>query len=64
MQQHCQAAQIRPGADRLNGRWDRFSWFGILKVTPEGKLQALDLTTTLTTDTLIATMEALLLRLT
>ena len=25
--------------DRLNGRWDRFSWFGVRRVTPAGKLE-------------------------
>ncbi len=25
--------------DRLRGRWDRFSWFGLLSVTEEGKLE-------------------------
>lgn len=25
-------------SDRLNGRWDRFSWFGILRVSEEGVL--------------------------
>ncbi len=25
--------------DRLNGRWDRFSWFGFLPVSEEGKIQ-------------------------
>jgi predicted GIY-YIG superfamily endonuclease len=24
--------------DRLSGRWDRFSWFGLCPVTKEGKL--------------------------
>ena len=24
--------------DRLNGRWDKFSWFGVLDVTEDGKL--------------------------
>lgn len=45
--------------DRLNGRWDRFSWFGLLSVTEEGQL----VSSTVTTDhgTLIATLEALLI---
>ena len=28
--------------DRLEGRWDRFSWFGILEVTEAGQLQEPD----------------------
>jgi hypothetical protein len=47
-------------SDRLNGRWDRFSWLGILKVTPEGKLEALNFKG-LSAGTLIATMEAILI---
>lgn len=45
---------------RLGGRWDRFSWFGILPVTPEGKL-ADGPSETFTIENLIATMEALLI---
>lgn len=46
--------------DRLSGRWDRFSWFGVYAVADTGKLDtaaigAFDLST------LIATMEALLI---
>jgi hypothetical protein len=46
--------------DRLNGRWDRFSWFGIFSVQEDGDLSdappdAFNL------DNLIATMEALLI---
>jgi len=46
--------------DRLNGRWDRFSWFGLLDVTDAGELteQALS---SLTADDVITTMEALLI---
>lgn len=45
--------------DRLNGRWDRFSWFGLLFVTEEGKL----VPGTVSTDqsTLITMLEALLI---
>jgi len=44
----------------LNGRWDRFSWFGLLDVTDDGALteQALS---SLTADDVITTMEALLI---
>lgn len=31
-------------ADRLAARWDRFSWFGLLPVSPEGRLGALPAT--------------------
>jgi hypothetical protein len=46
--------------DRLNGRWDRFSWFGLLRVTDDGKLVGVDFAS-LSADTLTATMEALLI---
>lgn len=46
--------------NRLNGRWDRFSWFGIYPVHDDGTLGAgAELAFTL--DNLIATMEALLI---
>jgi hypothetical protein len=45
--------------DRLNGRWDRFSWFGVQKVTDDGKLSASPKEFTL--DNLVATMETLLI---
>jgi hypothetical protein len=46
--------------DRLNGRWDRFSWFGLLKVSEDGTL--LPATSVTTTQELqIATLEALLI---
>lgn len=46
--------------DRLNGRWDRFSWFGISGVTDQGELTR---ETNLDYDrgALIATLEALLI---
>lgn len=47
-------------ADRLCGRWDRFSWFGILPVKPDGKLAA-GPNETFNIENLIATMEALLI---
>lgn len=46
--------------DRLNGRWDRFSWFGIRRVTTEGKLLDADLKN-LTLADIITTLEALLI---
>jgi hypothetical protein len=45
--------------DRLNGRWDRFSWFGILGVTDEGALVE-DVSFNYDRSALIATLEALL----
>lgn len=45
--------------DRLNGRWDRFSWFGLKNVTEEGKLEENPLSPSV--DTIITTMEALLI---
>jgi hypothetical protein len=45
--------------DRLGSRWNRFSWFGLLDVTPEGALCELAMDTSL--PTLIATLEALLI---
>jgi hypothetical protein len=47
-------------ADRLNGRWDRFSWFGVYAVTQEGSLQP-DGASSFSLDNLIVTMEALLI---
>lgn len=45
--------------DRLSGRWDRFSWFGVQRVTADGQLSSLPQEFTL--DNLISTMEALLI---
>lgn len=45
--------------DRLASRWDRFSWFGLLEVTDEGKLVEAHLKVSL--PSLIATLEALLI---
>lgn len=45
--------------DRLNGRWDRFSWFGIYSVSDTGKLESKE--KPYTAELLIATMEALLI---
>lgn len=46
--------------DRLNGRWDRFSWFGLYDVGDDGTLTKADLPG-LTADLLIATLEAVLI---
>lgn len=45
--------------DRLGSRWNRFSWFGLLDVTPEGSLQEVPMATSLAA--LIGTLEALLI---
>ncbi len=46
--------------DRLNGRWDRFSWFGVHPVHEDGSLGNDD-DLDFSVDLLIATMEALLI---
>jgi hypothetical protein len=48
-------------ADRLNGRWDRFSWFGVFAVTQDGSLQQMDGSASFSLNNLITTMEALLI---
>lgn len=45
--------------DRLGSRWNRFSWFGLLDVTEQGKLVEQPIRVTL--PSLIATLEALLI---
>lgn len=45
--------------DRLGGRWNRFSWFGLLDVTNEGNLRDVPLRASLAT--LVTTLEALLI---
>jgi hypothetical protein len=45
--------------DRLNGRWDRVSWFGLLGVTDAGKLTPENLSS-LSSEDIIVTFEALL----
>ena len=45
--------------DRLGSRWNRFSWFGLLNVTDEGKLVETPIKVTL--PSLVATLEALLI---
>ncbi len=48
--------------DRLRGRWIRFSWFGLRKVMPNGKLADDDSTDIQTSQKkLIATLEAILI---
>ena len=46
--------------DRLRGRWSRFSWFGVIPVTEEGKLQKTD-TVPSDPEAIISTLEALLI---
>jgi len=48
--------------DRLNGRWDRFSWFGLLNLSEDGKVtdQGLNAVSANGSD-IIVTMEALLI---
>jgi transcriptional regulator with XRE-family HTH domain len=46
--------------DRLNGRWDRFSWFGVLRVSDKGKLSEPD-ASSYGLDDWISMMEALLI---
>jgi hypothetical protein len=46
--------------DRLNGRWDRFSWFGVYPVTVAGSLDQAQ-PETFGLEMLIVTMEALLI---
>jgi hypothetical protein len=46
-------------ADRMSGRWDRFSWFGLRKVDEAGALS--DVATPWSQEVVIETMEALLI---
>jgi hypothetical protein len=46
-------------ADRLGGRWDRFSWFGLRSVKADGKLS--NSATPWNEDVVVETMEALLI---
>lgn len=46
--------------DRLTGRWNRFSWFGVRRVEPSGELSSTP-DAGIGVATLIATMEALLI---
>jgi len=45
--------------DRLSGRWNRFSWFGLYGVSESGKLQKHELKPSF--DSMVATLEALLI---
>ena len=45
--------------DRLGGRWNLFSWFGLLEVTDEGNLREVKLNPTI--PILIETLEGLLI---
>ena len=45
--------------DRLSGRWNRFSWFGLLEVSQEGDLRESALKASLSL--LVSTMEAILI---
>jgi len=45
--------------DRLRGRWDRFSWFGLKKVAEDGQLAAVQFD--LSTSLIVCTLEALLI---
>ena len=45
--------------DRLGGRWDRFSWFGLRSVGPDGKLS--DPSLRWSHSVVIETMEAVLI---
>ena len=47
-------------SDRLTGRWQRFSWFGIRPVAEDGKLGSVK-AVTITPKQLISTLEALLI---
>ena len=45
--------------DRLRGRWDRFSWFGLLRVTEGGGVEEIRILPTI--EKVISTLEALLI---
>ena len=47
--------------DRLNGRWGRFSWFGVYRVNPDASLSKNDGTASLDMDVVIVTIEAVLI---
>jgi len=47
-------------SDRLNGRWDRFSWFGLLQVKSNGQLEKW-ISQVFTQEQITATLEALLI---
>ncbi|WP_407187420.1 HTH domain-containing protein [Bradyrhizobium centrosematis] len=47
--------------DRLNGRWDRFSWFGIYPVESNGNLRTSVDLSQIGIDTVVSTLEAVLI---
>jgi hypothetical protein len=47
--------------DRLNGRWDRFSWFGIYPVESNGSLRTSVDLSQISVDTVVSTLEAVLI---
>ena len=47
--------------DRLNGRWDRFSWFGIYPVESDGTLRTDVALSNMGLDVVISTLEAVLI---
>ena len=47
--------------DRLNGRWDRFSWFGIYPVEEDGSLRTDIDTSLLSLEVIVSTLEAILI---
>ncbi len=47
--------------DRLNGRWDRFSWFGIYPVDEDGSLRTAVDVSKVGLDVVISTLEAVLI---
>jgi HB1, ASXL, restriction endonuclease HTH domain len=59
-EQHLGVRLRQHNSDRLNGRWDRFSWFGVFPVAESGALNT-DAVGAFTLDMLIVTMEALLI---
>lgn len=46
--------------DRLNGRWDRFSWFGVNPIAADGSLSKKTMPT-IDVETLISTLESILI---
>jgi len=58
--QHLGVRLRQHTVDRLNGRWNRFSWFGVYPVTSDGSLSNTQ-PSEFTVEALIVTMEALLI---
>lgn len=48
-------------SDRLNGRWERFSWFGLYPVLDDGTLKTNIELSSVSVDTVISTLEAVLI---